>query len=108
MASGLFSEAGRLSLNYYNIITQANRLKRKPHKTERKYFIIPNYSLPVYSEENAIIHSTNFKFKKLLEEDNNQKDNSSNSVIQENDKEVKKVFQGDNYKIIICIKIEFD
>ena len=98
MASGLFSEAGRLSLNYYNIITQANRLKRKPHKTERKYFIIPNYSLPVYSEENAIIHSTNFKFKKLLEEDNNQKDNSSNSVIQENDKEVKKVFQGDNYK----------
>ena len=98
ITSGSFSGAGKLSLNYYNIITQANRLKRKPHKKERKFFIIPNYALPVYSEENTVIHSTNFKFKKLLEEDNNQKDNSLNSVFQENDKEVKKVFEGDKYK----------
>lgn len=99
LLSGSFSGAGKLSLNQYNIITQANRLKRKEQKINRKYFIIPNYALPVYSEENTVIHSTNFQVKKFLEEDNN-KDNSSINSIQENENEneEKKVFQGENYK----------
>ena len=98
ITSGSFSGAGKLSLNYYNIISQSNRIKRKGHKTERKYFIIPNYALPVYEEENTVIHSTNFKIKQFLEEENSIKDNSSNSTLQENENEDKKVFQGDNYK----------
>ena len=97
LLSGSFSGAGKLSLNKYNIITHENRLKRKEQKGtkfNRKFFIIPNYELPAYDDENTIIHSTNFKLKKFLEEDD------SHSLIseKENDNILKKVFQGDNYK----------
>ena len=110
ITSGPFSGAGKLSLNYYNIILQSNRLKRKVHKTERKYFIIPNYGLPVYEEENTVVHSTNFKIKKFLEEENSLIENSSNSTLQENENEEKKLFQGENYKYynLHQDKIKFD
>ena len=99
--SGSFSGAGKLSLNQYNIITQENQLKRKEQKEkkfDRKYFIIPNYALPLYNEDNTVIHRTNFKLKKFLEEEDIQKENSSLISEKENENIIKKVFQGDNYK----------
>ena len=100
--SGSFSLAGKLSLNQYNITAQENRIKRKEKKLSRKYFIIPNYGLPIYDSEKTIAHTMNtFKYKKFLEEDLS-KNNSLNSSAQEKEDNFenneKKVFKGDNYK----------
>ena len=98
LTSSYFSDAGKLSLNYYNITNQINKLKRKPHKTESKYFICPNYVLPTYDEGNSANYGTNFRFKKIIAEDKNQNDNITNSTIEENENEGKKLFEGENYK----------
>ena len=96
--SGQFSTAGKLSLKYYNIIKQKSRLKSKEKKSDRKYFLIPNYSSILFQEQKTVIYNTNLKLKKYIEEEIDLKNSLSNSIILKTENEGKNTFKGNNYK----------
>ena len=108
--SGQFSTAGKLSLKFYNIIKQQNRLKGKEKKSEPKYFLISNYSSPLFQEQKTVIYNTNLKLKKYMEEENDLKNSLSNSIILKNKNEGKNTFKGNNYKYynLHQDKVKFD
>ena len=100
LLSGSFSETGKLLLSQFYVINQAEKMKKKRYRINRKYFMIPKFDSPSYDENNTLIHNSNFMFKKISQEEDNQKDkdNSSNDSINENENKQKKLFQGENYK----------
>ena len=99
LLSGSFSGAGKISLGLYNILAQAKKIKKKVQKIKRNNIMIPNFSLPVFSEDNKVIHSTYCKVKSFLEINNDKDTSSINSSNEyENQNEEKKVFKGEKYK----------
>ena len=54
--SGSFSETGKLLLSQFYVINQAEKMKKKRYRINRKYFMIPKFDSPSYDENNALIH----------------------------------------------------
>ena len=109
--SGPYSTAGKLSLNYYNIISKRNFLKRKPKRLINKNLLIHNIYLPLFNDDLSYFRNQTFKLKKFEDDDisvNTLSNDSThrNYIDNYNDYEYdnnngiegNKNFKGDNYK----------
>ena len=110
--SGPYSTAGKLSLNYYNIIAKRNFLKRKAKRLIHKNLLIHNCYPRLFNDDDlSYFRNQTFKLKKFTEDDISIKSISNDSIHKNNfdnyndyeydnnnEIEKNKNFLGDNYK----------